>query len=120
MTVFSNGTSTITPVIVNGYESNSEHGNIVHHVLGSEQVDVVLRPASLRAGQMTIIIESDTAAASAEDALRTASVWALLPDTGEPATIAMQFVVTGKVTRTLDPETSAVWLVGFGWQEVTL
>lgn len=119
MTVFSNGTATITPQLVDSYESTSEHGNVVHRVLGSDQVDVVLRPASLRTGTMSLVIGADEAAASAaEVALRTASVWTLTDD--DRATVEMTFVVNGSVTRTLDDETRDVWLVGFGWQEVTL
>lgn len=118
MTSLSNGTTTINPVAVLGYESTSEHGNIVHRILGSEQVDVLLRPASLRSGSMTLLMGIDEAgSAAAETALRTATIWTLTPG-NDPSTVGMRFVVTGDVTRTLDDATVTVWTVGFGWQEI--
>lgn len=118
MTTFTNGTDVITPTLIEEYESRSEHRNIVHPILGSEQVDVVLRPATLRAGSMSLVIEGDAAAAAAEAALRKATVWALV-DARE--TVDMTFVVQGSVTRALDDadDTRTLWLVGFDWQEVT-
>ena len=60
MTTLGNGIATITPDFIDEYESTSEHGNIVHRILGSESVDVVLRPASLRSGRMSLGITDDT------------------------------------------------------------
>jgi len=114
MTTLGNGIATITPDFIDEYESTSEHGNIVHRILGSESVDVVLRPASLRSGRMSLGITDDTDATDAETALRTASVWTF--NTAR-SSLNMSCVVQGTVTRQLDA-TRTVWLLGFGWQEV--
>jgi hypothetical protein len=118
MTTLSNGINTLTPLLVDGYESSSEAGNIVHRILGAPGVDVILRPATLPAGTMTLNFGTDeAAAAAAEDALRTATVWTLA--TGDRTTVDMTFVVTDTVERLLDDSTRDVWTVSFGWQEVT-
>lgn len=117
-TTLTNGIDTISPVAVDGYASTSRHGNIVHQILASEDVDVVLRPAGLRTGRMTLMMGDDeSASAAAETALRSGTVWTLSPG-GDPTTVAMQFVVVDDVTRTMDDGTRLVWLVDFGWQEV--
>lgn len=117
MASLSNGTTTITPVVIDGFESSSEHGNVVHRILGSAEVDVLLRPATRPTGRMTLNLGADeVAAAAAEDALRTGTVWTLA--TGDRLTVDMRFVVTGTVQRILDADTRDVWLIVFDWQEV--
>ena len=117
MATFSNGTDTITPELIDGYSSESLSGTVVSQLLGSEEVAVTLRPASLRNGTMRLNMGTDEdAAAAAELALRGAHVWTLV--TGERDTVDMAFVVKDRVTRDLDDETRDVWIVGFGWQEV--
>lgn len=118
MHTLSNGTVIITPDQINGYESSSESGTIVERILGSVDVAVTLRPASLRSGTMQLVLGVDeTAAADAEIALRGASVWTL-NTAGDRLTVDMTFVVKDRVRRILDPATSDVWLVEFGWQEI--
>ena len=117
MATLSNGTDTIEPEQIDGFESDSESGTLVERVLGSEEVAVTLRPATLRNGRMSLVMgHSEAGSAAAESALRGAHVWTLT--TGTRPTIDMSFVVVGRITRTLDPSTRNVWLVGFSWQEV--
>ncbi|UOE43747.1 hypothetical protein [Agromyces larvae] len=115
MAILTNGTDTITPDLIDGYESTSEARNVVHPILGSEDVDVVLRPATLPTGTMVLVMGNEASAAAAEDALRGAHVWSLVTDRG---TVDMSFIVAERITRTLDRDTRDVWLVSFGWQEV--
>ena len=117
MTTFSNGSTSFEPDTVLGYASSSEHGNLVHRRLGSELVDVTLRPASLRSSSQPLELQFDdgTAAYAAEAALRGAHVWTMTAPGVD--TIDMQFVVHGTVERRLDA-TGAAWVVTFGWQEV--
>ncbi|MEF3405785.1 hypothetical protein [Agromyces sp. CCNWLW203] len=114
MTTLTNGTDVISPTAIDGWGDSSEHGNIVHRIIGSEDVDVVLRPATLATGTMSLVIPDDAAALAARNALRSAAVWTIAHDRG---VVDMTFVVTGRVTRDIDT-TRAAWLVGFSWQEV--
>lgn len=117
MATFSNGTDSITPILIDGYSSESPSGTVVTPLLGSEDVAVTLRPASLRTGTMRLNMGPDEdAAAAAETALRGAHVWTLVTDDRE--SVDMSFVVTDRITRELDNQTRGVWFVGFGWQEV--
>lgn len=109
---------TIIADAVTEYRSSSPHGNRVHGVLGTEHVDVVLRPAGLRTGRLELALIDEAAAYAAEQALRAGVVWSLTSD--DRPTINMRCVVAddGSVTRELERETHAAWLVGFDWQEV--
>lgn len=116
MTVtLTNGTATIVPVQVLDYDAEAEHGNIVHRPLGTDDVDVVLRPAGPRSGTFELVMADEAAAAAAELALRTATVWAYTRD-DMPST-DMQLIVRGRVRRWRDRAT-ARWLVSLGWQEL--
>lgn len=108
---------TITPVLVLGYESEREPGNIIHPILGRANPDVTLRPAGLRTGELQLFFPDETEAAAAEDALAAAGVCELT--TSDRASVNMTFVVEGRLARALDPETRDHWTVTVGFQEVT-
>lgn len=117
MATFSNGTDTVTPVVIDGFTSESEAGTIVQPLIGSEDVAVTLRPASLRTGTYVLNMGTDEAAsADAETLFRGAHLWTVT--IAERATINMSFVVTGRVIRQLEDATRNVWFVRFDWQEV--
>ena len=116
MTVtLTNGTDTIVPVQVLGYDAEAEHGNIVHRPLGTDDVDVVLRPAGPRSGTFELVMPDEATAAAAELALRGAHGWAYARD--DMPTTDMQLIVRGRVRRWQDRAT-ARWLVSLGWHEV--
>lgn len=62
----SNGTSTITPLAVVGYESTRASGNILHSVIGRGDVDVSFAPTGLRTGTLTLLFASAALAIAAE------------------------------------------------------
>jgi hypothetical protein len=114
----SSGEISIVPDTIDAYESSSVHGNRVHEILGTGEHDAVLRPAGRRSGVLALNIVDEAAAYAAESALRGPLVWTFVSD--ELPTLNMTFVVDdrGRVTRTLDPQTGASWVVAFPWQEI--
>ena len=117
MATFSNGTDTVTPVLIDGFRSESESGTVVQRLIGSEDVAVTLRPATLRTGTFILHMGTDeAAAAAAEDLFRAASLWSL--SVTERPTVDMSFVVVGRIVRELDGGTRNVWFIRFDWQEV--
>lgn len=109
------GTSTLTPISVEGYDSASPVNNIVHEILGRSNPDVTLRPAGLRTGTLTLHFTNETQSRTAENLARTAGVGILIST--ERTTLGMTFVVgNGTVTRRLTEYGS--WVVTFPYQEV--
>lgn len=116
MTTLSNGTDTITPILVNGYDTSREARTIVHDILGREDPDVTLRPAGTRRGTLELVFDDEASAAAAVTAHAAAGVWTLTEV--DVPTIAMQYVVVdGDLGRRLD-ETRAAWLVTIPYREV--
>lgn len=119
MTTISDGTTTITPILIDGYESTREAGNVVHKILGTPVPAISLRAAGLRTGRLTALLESRAAALALENVLAGAN---LLTFTDTDTTLSMTFGLDGDggiVTR-LDPATRRRWTVAWDFQEVTL
>lgn len=112
------GSITITPTLVLSYESQRTSASRGHELLGGG-VAVTMRPASLRTGTLELFFVDEATAYAAELAHRDSAVFTL--DEPERPTAAMSYVVApgGRITRTLDDESRAVWTVSVDYQEVT-
>lgn len=123
VSAISGGDSVIVPTLVNGFESARPVRSVVHEILNSSVDDVDLRPAGPRQGRMELLFASDEAeveSAAAESVLVAAGVFTFA-DEDRPTLEGLVFIPRpgGQITRTLDPDTRAVWLVAFEWCEVT-
>lgn len=117
-TTLTNGTDTVTPVLVTGYESARETQTVVHRVIGRADPDISLRPAALRTGTLELLFDSETDAEAAELAHAQAAIWTLTDF--DRSTVGMSYVVAdGSVTRTLDDETRTYWTVAVPFVEVS-
>jgi hypothetical protein len=140
----SNGSVSFTPTQVDGFESSREAQTRVHPILGTSDVDVTERPASLRAGTLRLVFgdsivaggysleggfvvytpsfttSGETVSKECEDVH--AAGGALTFAASERDTIGMTYVVPkgGRIRRYLDPETRLVWILEVDYQEVTL
>jgi len=114
--VITRGDVDIIPTIVDGYESTHETRSIVHQILGRPDPDVTLRPAGLRTGTLRLVFADEFAAADAETEFGVGGVFTFHPI--ERETLPMDFVPTGRVTRTLDDQTRRVWIVAVDFHEV--
>lgn len=115
-TTLTNGTVTVTPDEVNGYESTQTVRTVVHRVLGRPDPDVTLRPAATRAGRLELVFGDEVAAAAAVTAHAAPSVWSIA--TTDIDTIDMAYVVAdGDITRNLD-DSRVAWLVSIPFVEV--
>jgi hypothetical protein len=114
--IISDGVTTITPLVVDGYESGRESGNIVHRIIGVASPDVTFRPALLRAGTLRLVfpVEADADAAVAFHAAGTVFAF---EDSDRPS-LAMSYVTSGRISCALDDETRDVWVVSVDYQEV--
>lgn len=115
MTTISDGTTTVTPMLINGYESTRESRNVTHSILGTNVPAVSLRDAALRTGRLTAVLESRAAALTLEDVLAGAS---LLTFTDTDTTLSMTFVLdeSGQINTRLVPGTLR-WTVEWDYRE---
>ena len=102
--------------MITGYTAKAEDRTVVHGILGSSGSDIVERPAGLRSGQMTLLIEGRSAAFAAFTALTTPQTFTLTADLSE---LSMDFKRAGGDPEIeLDDATRAIWLVRFPWLEI--
>lgn len=104
------------PALVLGYSSSRESGNIVHPIIGSDDADVTLRPATLRTGTLELLYLDETASADAEQLHAAGAPLVLM--TPDRATVAMTYVPVGRIGRSLDPQTRDRWVLSVDFQEV--
>lgn len=117
MTEITDGVDTITPHTVTGYEADAEVRHVVHQIIGRDEDDISLVPASLRVGALECLCVSKADAWALHALLVEPGTFALTDDDHDE--LAMSFVVDGRVRITLEDETRALWLVEFGFREVT-
>lgn len=117
MTTIAHSTGVLTPSVVNGWRTARDAGTLVHPVLGREDPDVTLRPASLRRGTLTCVFADEAQAIAAEQVMATPQV--LVLEDADRVTVSMSFVVAGgEIEVELDKDTSAVWVLSVPFQEV--
>ncbi len=113
------GSSTIAPSQVMGYMSERAGNNVVHPILGREEPDVTLRPASLATGTLELGFQGPTAESNSKTAQTLASTSGVGTFySSDRSSVGMTFVVTDRVRRELDPDSRDAWIVSIPWQEV--
>lgn len=116
-TTITTGLDVMTPTVIDGYESTRRSSNIMHPILGSENVDVTYRPAKLRSGTLRMVFSSEADALEAEFLHANGTVFTIAST--DRTAIVMSYAVDGDITLRLDDETRAVWLLDVGYQEVS-
>jgi hypothetical protein len=117
MSTISNGSATITPTLILGYESDAESNNVVHKIIGRADPDVSLAPDSPRSGTLELFFESYADAWEARGLHAAPAVWTLT-DPDVPA-VNMSYVRDGSMTISLDPDSRELWTLSVGYQEVS-
>ncbi|SDT69445.1 hypothetical protein [Jiangella sp. DSM 45060] len=115
-TTITDGTTTLTPLLVLGWAPARQARTRVHQLLGRPDPDVTLRPHALRAGQLRILCADEVAAAAMEQMHAAGTVLTLADD--DVATAAMAYVVSGQLTTELDQVTLLRWVVTADFTEV--
>jgi hypothetical protein len=116
MTTITDGTTTITPDLVLGWDSTRDARTQVHPVLGRSDPEVTLRPSAVRTGRLQLWFVEQADAVAAELAHAGTSVWSL--NAGPDAPGLPAYVVSGAVTLHADGSSLDRWLVEVEYQEV--
>lgn len=116
MTTITDGSTTLTPLLVLGWQATREARTRVHQLIGRPDPDVTLRPSAARTGQLRILCASE-ADATAMEALHAAGFVLTLAD-DDVAAVGMAYVVSGALGVELDPGTLTRWVVTADYTEV--
>lgn len=117
METITDGTTTITPELVLGYETAQEGRTIVHDILGRPDPDVSLAPTTTRAGTLELFFATADDAEQARVMHTQAAVFTYTA-TDNPTT-SMRYVVAGGGLRvSLDDRTRRRWTVSVAYREV--
>lgn len=116
-TTITHNSSTITPLLVLGWESAQDSRNVVHDILGSSMPDVTLRSARARTGTLRTLWETADQAEVCR-ALHS-EVGTFTITTYDVSLDSMTYVVSGAITAALDEDSSRLWTVEIDYQEVT-
>ena len=113
MTTISDGTTTITPILVTGWDTTRDTQNVVHVIVGRADADITYRAAGLRSGDLVLLCASLEIALQVE-ALAAQPKKLTLADPDHPA-INMAFIADGRIRVELDDETRerATCTIGF-------
>ncbi|MCE4024662.1 hypothetical protein LXM50_01605 [Microbacterium sp. Au-Mic1] len=117
-TTITAGATTITPILIDGFEASRSGGSIVHPILGRTNPDITLRPAGMKTGTLSLLFAVEADANMAWNALSDPAVFVLSSD---ERTVSMSFVVpeSQALSLKLDPETRDHWTLSVPFQEVT-
>lgn len=116
-TTITHNSTTITPVLVVGWESAQDTRNVVHDILGRQNPDVTLRAAKLRTGTLRTLWSTVADAETCRNLHSDVGTFTIT--TTDVALASMTYVVSGSITATLDEDSSELWTVEIEFQEVT-
>lgn len=117
MTTITHNSTTITPLLVLGWESAQETRNVVHEIIGKSSPDVTLRSAKSRTGTLHTLWDNAADAETCRALHAQEGTFTLASD--EIAQLDMTYVVSGAITVLLDEESRALWTVDVDFIEVT-
>lgn len=116
MADFTSGATTLTPLLIEGYRSTRDAGNLVHQIVASEWPAITLRPARPRTGRLRILCATLTEALAME-ALHAGAAVVQLVDAEVPAR-NMTYVSSGEISVALDERTLTKCYVSVDFQEI--
>lgn len=117
MSTLTNGTITVDPQLIDGYESTRPSRNVVHAILGTNVPAFTLREAGLRTGKLRALVLTRAVAVSLETMLSGDDLCTLTD--ADDSTLNMTFVCVGDIAVSLDDDTRSLWWVEFEYQEVS-
>lgn len=107
-TTVTDGNTTLHPELWMDYKSAREANTKVHALMGGN-VAITLAPSSPRTVNIALLFESEHDSKLCEDMHAGTGVITITET--DRATASMQYVVVGKISRELDPDTSELWIV---------
>lgn len=114
-TTITDGTTIITPTVVDGYRAVRPIRNIIHEIPGRAEPDVTLRPPLLRQGTLRLLFTTEEDAHGAAELHNTSTATFTLAST-DLTTIGMTYVPASGEIRV--GKESGYWSVEIPYQEI--
>lgn len=112
----SDGTVVIQPQVATLTGNTVPTQTQFHAVIGRSYPDITVRDLGMATGTIEMVFADEGDSLDAFEALRSADFWNYSDSDVE--SIDLNFVLSGSLSRNLDPQTRSVWLVSLGYQEV--
>lgn len=111
------GTTTHTPIIVDGFQSSQQSRHVIHELLDSADDAITLRPAASPRGSLSALFASLEEAEACRGELASAAVLTYV-DTDNPTT-NMSFIAIDTSAAELEDESRELAWVRFTFKKVT-
>lgn len=108
--------ATTTPDLVMLHEDASEAASVVHPIIGSEDVDVTLRPARRPTGTLRLLYLTHADATAARELHRAASTFTI--DSPDMPWLPARYVPQGAIGRVQQAQNVKRWMIEVGYQEL--
>lgn len=112
----SDGTTTIVPWFVKGYQAAQPGRNVVHDVIGDPGGSMTLYPPSPRSGTLSLYFQSN-ADAEAARALHNQAATFTFADS-DVTSASMRYILSSSGVQISLEEDSLLWVVAVGFLEV--
>jgi hypothetical protein len=107
---------TFTPDLVFPFEAEDEPGTVVQPILGSDRVDITLRPATASAGTIRMLFLTFADAEAARLMMRAAAVFLIASDL---PWLPSGFVPAGSIRRAQQDPQLQRWILDVPYREVS-
>lgn len=111
------GTDTTTPDLILPWSTEQDSANVFHDIQGATTPWVSIQGARARRGDLALFYTTESDAEAARVMFSEPDTFTI--DYDERTSLEMTFAVDGTVRVELDDQTSAHWVVRFGYREVT-
>ena len=111
----SNGTSTITPSGMVGYQSTQASQSVLHQVIGRGDMDVSYAPTGLRSGTMTLLFSSVALVEAARVFYAATGGRFVYTDGDFGGALSMTHVLNGNLVVSYVDDTTSGGIAAGGW-----
>jgi hypothetical protein len=116
MATISSGILTFSPVLITAWSVSQESRNVVHTIIGRNDPDITLKPATTRTGTLELLFSSASAANTARGILANGTVFTITDS--ETWLNGLDFVMSGNISTALEDETRKMWTIQADFTEV--
>lgn len=116
MATISSGILSFNPVLITAWQVNQDSRNVIHTIIGRNDPDVTLKPATTRSGTLQLLFSSATGANTARGILANGTVFTI--SDSETWLDGLDFVMSGTISTALEDETRKMWTIQADFTEV--
>jgi hypothetical protein len=116
-TTITTGSTVITPEIITAWNTAQETRNVIHDIIGRQDPDVTLQPASTRNGTLEMVFTNSSDAETARNAFVNGTTFLIESDL--TWLDGLTVVMNGSISAALEDTTRNLWTISADFVEVT-